>query len=97
MDLATSLATAIRELASLNVTLYEHAAKFPSLSMADANSPGKESGGVRSLQKATLFAVDETFHPTEKLIDGVKLLSHVGTYTPARTPSSTKPLDIHRA
>ncbi|ERF72390.1 hypothetical protein EPUS_07552 [Endocarpon pusillum Z07020] len=93
VDSATFLATAIRELASLNVTLYEHAAKIPSLPMADANSPEKASGGARSSQRTTLFAIDETFHPIEKLIDGVNLFSHAATNTPARSSTSTKPLD----
>lgn len=91
MKSATMTATAIRELASLNVALYEHAANLPSLPNASTSSADTASGDRRDSQKAALFTIDEAFHLTKKFIDTIKSLSRAGynpTTTTTRRPSS---------
>jgi hypothetical protein len=92
-DSTTSTATATRELARLNVELYEHAAKIPVLPAAVATAAEKASGRGGGSQKAKLFATDETFHLTKRFIDTIKSLCHAECKSTPRPLDGTKPLN----
>jgi hypothetical protein len=67
----------VRELADLNVSLYEHASKLPAVTMVPTDRAASLDG--------QLFAIDETFRMTQSLIDLIKTLyrpPHPGNWTP---------------
>jgi hypothetical protein len=92
-DSTTSTATAIRELARLNVELYEHAANIPALPTPGTTSADKATGGGGGSQKETLFAIDETFHLTKRFIDTIKGLCHAECNSTPRSLDGTKSLN----
>ena len=72
--LVTSLASAVRKLADLNIAFYDCAAKLPPVTDMYGNAIGNELYGGRSRTK-TLFAIDELFSLTSKFVDVVQSIS----------------------
>jgi hypothetical protein len=85
--LVTSPESAIRQLANINVALYECATKLPSMPEAGVDSVGIGTSKVRRSQKETEFVIDEIFRLTAEFIDVIKSLSGVECDT--NTPSSS--------
>lgn len=69
--------SSVRKLASLNVALYECAAKLPSMAAAGVTSAGIAGNGVRGSRKARRLAIDELFRLTTEFIDILQCLSLV--------------------
>ncbi|KAK3368416.1 hypothetical protein B0H63DRAFT_488428 [Podospora didyma] len=65
--------SSVRLLADLNVRLYEHAETLPPLPTAAATAVPSPPA-VPSRENTNLFAIDETFHMTQALIDVVNRL-----------------------
>jgi hypothetical protein len=97
--LVTSPASTIRNLANLNIALYDCAAKLPSMPEAGVNTAGIASHG-RSSRKRTIFAIDELFRLTSEFIDVIKYPSReacdTSTIPPTKDskPSSTEALSL---
>ncbi|KAK9257618.1 hypothetical protein V1519DRAFT_477652, partial [Lipomyces tetrasporus] len=70
--LGTPPPSAVRDLANLNVALYECATQLPCMHKAGVDSPSNCSGGSR---KMALFAIDDLFRLTGEFINVVKCLS----------------------
>jgi hypothetical protein len=86
--LVTSPESAIRQLAKINVALYECATKLPSMPGAGVDSVGIGAGKVQRSRKEREFAIDELFRLATEFIDVIKSLSGVECDT--NTPSSSR-------
>ena len=71
----SSVADAVRELADMNVRLFEHAATLPPRSgHGVVNQPAEELSRSGAPREGKLFAIDQTFTLTKNLIDILKRL-----------------------
>jgi len=77
----TANSSSIRQLADLNVQLYEHAKTLPPLDISFADLPL-----LTSPSEGRLFAIDDTFKMTQSLINLVQQL-----YSPSPSSSSSSP------
>ena len=87
-EAATSLALTIRNLANLNIALYDCAAKLPSMSEVGEKTARTASHG-RSAQAKKLFVFDELFRLTSEFINVIKCFScvaHDSSIIPLPTP-----------
>ena len=87
---ATSPALTIRNLANLNIALYDCAAKLPSISEGDERTARIASHGG-SAQAKKLFVFDELFHLTSEFINVIKCFSCVACDSSIIPPPTANP------
>jgi hypothetical protein len=81
----------IRDLANLNVALYESGVKLPCMPEAGVRSAHRPSNGQNRSKKVSQFAIDEILNLTTEFIDIMKALSMEYDMSGALSPNSQTP------